>query len=155
MDYTIVHYKWREWEALAYAGAKACLEYLGFPVSDLEFDDPDLACRGLVIDKETHMGHLKGTLMDFIAAFFETDQVEAQFRPHHFPFTEPSFELEIYYNGDWMEVLGCGVVHSGVLSNCGLQHRHGWAFGLGLERLAMVTAPLLSSFGLLSPPILP
>ena len=52
MDYTIVHYKWREWEALAYACAKACLEYLGFPVSDLEFDDPDLACRGLVIDTE-------------------------------------------------------------------------------------------------------
>ena len=52
MDYTIVHYKWREWEALAYASAKACLEYLGFPVADLDFDDPDLACRGWVIDTE-------------------------------------------------------------------------------------------------------
>ncbi|KAL1523813.1 hypothetical protein AB1Y20_018735 [Prymnesium parvum] len=64
--------------------------------------------------------------------------VEKRWIDEYFPFTEPSFELEIYYNGDWMEVLGCGVIHSGVLSNVGLQSRHGWAFGLGLERLAMV-----------------
>merc|ERR1719247_1828053 len=64
--------------------------------------------------------------------------VEKRWIDEYFPFTEPSFELEIYYNGDWMEVLGCGVVHSGVLSNVGLPERHGWAFGLGLERLAMV-----------------
>ena len=64
--------------------------------------------------------------------------VEKRWVDEYFPFTEPSFELEILYNGDWMEVLGCGVVHSGVLDNVGLSHRHGWAFGLGLERLAMV-----------------
>jgi len=64
--------------------------------------------------------------------------VEKRWIDEYFPFTEPSFELEIFYNGDWMEVLGCGVIHSGVLSNVGLQDRHGWAFGLGLERLAMV-----------------
>lgn len=64
--------------------------------------------------------------------------VEKRWIDEYFPFTEPSFELEIFYNGDWMEVLGCGVIHSGVLSNVGLQHRRGWAFGLGLERLAMV-----------------
>lgn len=64
--------------------------------------------------------------------------VEKRWIDEYFPFTEPSFELEIFYNGDWMEVLGCGVIHSGVLSNCGLEERHGWAFGLGLERLAMV-----------------
>jgi phenylalanyl-tRNA synthetase alpha chain len=63
---------------------------------------------------------------------------EKRWIDEYFPFTEPSFELEIYYNGDWMEVLGCGVVHSGVLENVGLSDRHGWAFGLGLERLAMV-----------------
>jgi phenylalanyl-tRNA synthetase alpha chain len=64
--------------------------------------------------------------------------VEKRWIDEYFPFTEPSFELEIFYNGDWMEVLGCGVIHSGVLEKCGLQDRHGWAFGLGLERLAMV-----------------
>jgi len=64
--------------------------------------------------------------------------VEKRWIDEYFPFTEPSFELEIFYNGDWMEVLGCGVIHSGVLSNVGLEERHGWAFGLGLERLAMV-----------------
>jgi phenylalanyl-tRNA synthetase alpha chain len=64
--------------------------------------------------------------------------VEKRWIDEYFPFTEPSFELEIFYNGDWMEVLGSGVVHSGVLENVGLSNRHGWAFGLGLERLAMV-----------------
>mmetsp|Transcript_3397 Transcript_3397/g.4889 ORF Transcript_3397/g.4889 Transcript_3397/m.4889 type:complete len:192 (-) Transcript_3397:52-627(-) len=58
----------------------------------------------------------------------------------YFPFTEPSVELEIFYNEDWMEVLGCGVIHHDVLRNAGLDPEkvHGWAFGLGLERLAMV-----------------
>jgi phenylalanyl-tRNA synthetase alpha chain len=65
-------------------------------------------------------------------------ECEKRWIDEYFPFTEPSFELEIFYQGDWMEVLGCGVVHSGVLEKAGLQHRHGWAFGLGLERLAMV-----------------
>jgi len=64
--------------------------------------------------------------------------VEKRWNEDYFPFTEPSFELEIFYNGDWMEVLGCGVVHSEVLEKCELTGRHGWAFGLGLERLAMV-----------------
>jgi len=64
--------------------------------------------------------------------------VEKRWIDEYFPFTEPSFELEIFYNGDWMEVLGCGVIHSGVLDNVGKADRRGWAFGLGLERLAMV-----------------
>jgi len=65
-------------------------------------------------------------------------EVEKRWIDEYFPFTEPSFELEILYNGEWMEVLGCGVIHSGVLEKCGKAGRHGWAFGLGLERLAMV-----------------
>ena len=79
---------------------------------------------------------LKKTLEGLCDALF--GPVEKRWIDEYFPFTEPSFELEILYNGDWMEVLGCGVVHTGVLGKCGLEHRRGWAFGLGLERLAMV-----------------
>ena len=106
--------------------------------------------EGLVIDKTTHMGHLKGCLMDFISAFFETD-VETRFRPHHFPFTEPSAEMDVRYErvgneirigqGDqWMEILGCGMVHPNVLKNCGLDpdEYQGFAFGMGVDRLAML-----------------
>jgi phenylalanyl-tRNA synthetase alpha chain len=66
--------------------------------------------------------------------------VEMRWREDYFPFTEPSFELEIHFNGDWMEVLGCGVIHNDVICNGGLEVEKccGWAFGLGLERLAMV-----------------
>ena len=107
--------------------------------------------EGLVIDKDTHMGHLKGCLMDFVAAFFETDQVEARFRPHHFPFTEPSAEMDVKYervgdavkvgSGDkWMEILGCGMVHPNVIRSCGLdpEEYQGFAFGMGVDRLAML-----------------
>ena len=106
--------------------------------------------EGLVIDKETHMGHLKGVLMDFVSAFFETD-VDVQFRPHHFPFTEPSAEMDVRYErvgseirigqGDkWMEILGCGMVHPNVLMACGLDPKEyqGFAFGMGVDRLAML-----------------
>ncbi len=106
--------------------------------------------EGLVIDKTTNMSHLKGCLTDFISAFFETD-VETRFRPHHFPFTEPSAEMDVRYErvgdeirigqGDgWMEILGCGMVHPNVLTNCGLDPNEyqGFAFGMGVDRLAML-----------------
>ncbi len=117
--------------------------------------------EGLVIDREANMGHLKGTLLDFIAAFFETDQVEARFRPHHFPFTEPSAEMDVRYervgdavkvgSGDkWMEILGCGMVHPNVIRNCGLDpdEFQGFAWGMGVDRLAMLKygAPDLRDF---------
>jgi phenylalanyl-tRNA synthetase alpha chain len=79
---------------------------------------------------------LKKTLEGLCDVLF--GPVEKRWIDEYFPFTEPSFELEIFYNGDWMEVLGSGVIHTGVLQNAGLSGRHGWAFGLGLERLAMV-----------------
>jgi phenylalanyl-tRNA synthetase alpha chain len=107
--------------------------------------------EGLVIDRETHMGHLKGTLEAFARAFFEVDAVKTRFRPHFFPFTEPSAEMDIGYErvGDeirigtgakWMEILGCGMVHPNVLKNCGLDpdECQGFAFGMGVDRLAML-----------------
>ena len=107
--------------------------------------------EGLVIDRQTHMGHLKGCLEQFVAAFFETGEVEARFRPHHFPFTEPSAEMDVRYervgdavkvgSGDkWMEILGCGMVHPNVIRACGLDpdDYQGFAFGMGVDRLAML-----------------
>ena len=107
--------------------------------------------EGLVIDRQTHMGHLKGTLEAFLAAFFEVDSVKTRFRPHFFPFTEPSAEMDVGYErdgervligqgADWMEILGCGMVHPNVLSACGLDpdEYQGFAFGMGVDRLAML-----------------
>ena len=111
--------------------------------------------EGLVIDRESHMGHLKGTLEAFVKAFFEIDHVETRFRPHFFPFTEPSAEMDVKYErvgpkdqsevrigqGEkWMEILGCGMVHPNVLKNCGLDpdEYQGFAWGMGVDRLAML-----------------
>ncbi|SDR19234.1 phenylalanine--tRNA ligase subunit alpha [Pseudovibrio sp. Tun.PSC04-5.I4] len=107
--------------------------------------------EGLVIDKTTHIGHLKGTLEEFLKAFFEVDNVELRFRPSFFPFTEPSMEVDVKCDrsgsevkigtgDDWMEILGCGMVHSNVLRNCGLDPDvyQGFAWGIGIDRLAML-----------------
>ncbi len=107
--------------------------------------------EGLVIDKKTHMGHLKGTLIEFCRAFFGIDDLPVRFRPSYFPFTEPSAEvdigcarkggtLKIGAGADWLEILGSGMVHPKVLANCGLDPEvyQGYAFGMGIERLAML-----------------
>ena len=107
--------------------------------------------EGLVIEQGIHMGHLKGCLIDFVKAFFEVDEVEARFRPHFFPFTEPSAEMDVKYTKDgdtikigqgeqWMEILGSGMVHPNVLKNCGIDPDayQGFAFGMGVDRLAML-----------------
>jgi phenylalanyl-tRNA synthetase alpha chain len=107
--------------------------------------------EGLVIDEATHMGHLKGTLEEFCRAFFELDEVRMRFRPSHFPFTEPSAEVDIGCRrdggqltigegGDWMEILGCGMVHPRVLEACGVDSSRyqGFAWGMGIDRLAML-----------------
>ena len=107
--------------------------------------------EGLVIDKATHMGHLKGCLEDFCRAYFEVDDLPLRFRPSYFPFTEPSCEVDIGCSraggelrigagDDWLEILGAGMVHPNVLANCGLDADvwQGFAFGLGIERVAML-----------------
>jgi phenylalanyl-tRNA synthetase alpha chain len=107
--------------------------------------------EGLVIDEETHLGHLKWVLEEFCKAFFEVPQVKMRFRASHFPFTEPSMEVDIGYakvgdeirigEGDqWLEILGCGMVHPNVLKNVGLDpsRYQGFAFGLGIDRIAML-----------------
>ncbi|MEO1100426.1 MAG: phenylalanine--tRNA ligase subunit alpha [Pseudomonadota bacterium] len=107
--------------------------------------------EGLVIDKGIHMGHLKGCLSDFAREFFEVDKAATRFRPHFFPFTEPSAEMDVQCDRsggavkvgegtDWLEILGCGMVHPNVLRNCGIDpdEYQGFAFGMGVDRLAML-----------------
>ena len=101
--------------------------------------------EGLVIDEATHMGHLKWVLEEFAKAFFEVDEVRMRFRASHFPFTEPSMEVDIDASaigkpGQWLEILGCGMVHPNVLANCGLdpEKYQGFAFGMGLDRITML-----------------
>ena len=107
--------------------------------------------EGLVIDRTTHMGHLKGCLIEFVKSYFEIDEVPVRFRPSFFPFTEPSAEVDIGCSraggelrigagADWLEILGCGMVHPNVLKNCGIdpEQYQGFAFGMGIERIAML-----------------
>ncbi|HEY4863161.1 MAG TPA: phenylalanine--tRNA ligase subunit alpha, partial [Xanthobacteraceae bacterium] len=107
--------------------------------------------EGLVIDKGSHLGHLKWILEEFCKAFFEVPTVKMRFRPSFFPFTEPSLEVDIqcYRRGgeirfgegsDWLEILGCGMVHPNVLRNCKLDPNEyqGFAWGMGIDRIAML-----------------
>ena len=107
--------------------------------------------EGLHIDKNINMSHLKGCLNYFIKEFFEVDKIRMRFRPSHFPFTEPSAEVDIGYElkdgkiiigeGDkWLEILGCGMVHPNVLRNVKVDPSkfQGYAFGIGIDRLAML-----------------
>ena len=107
--------------------------------------------EGLVIDKGSHLGHLKWILAEFCKAFFEVDNVNMRFRPSFFPFTEPSLEVDIQCRRDkgeirfgegedWLEILGCGMVHPNVLRNCGIDPDvyQGFAWGMGIDRIAML-----------------
>ena len=107
--------------------------------------------EGLVVDKNITMADLKGTLEVFVKKLYGEDTV-VRFRPHHFPFTEPSAELDVqcfHCHGEgcslckgegWIEILGCGMVHPKVLTNCGIdpEEYSGFAFGMGLERMVMM-----------------
>jgi phenylalanyl-tRNA synthetase alpha chain len=107
--------------------------------------------EGLVIDKQANIAHLKWILEEFCKAFFEVEQVKMRFRPSFFPFTEPSAEVDIQCSRkggeirfgegtDWLEILGCGMVHPNVLRNCGLDpdEYQGFAWGMGIDRIAML-----------------
>jgi phenylalanyl-tRNA synthetase alpha chain len=107
--------------------------------------------EGLVIDREANIGHLKWILEEFCKAFFEVPEVKMRFRPSFFPFTEPSAEVDIQCSRqggeirfgegtDWLEILGCGMVHPNVLRNCGLDpdEFQGFAWGMGIDRIAML-----------------
>ncbi len=107
--------------------------------------------EGLVIDKQANIAHLKWILEEFCKAFFEVDSVKMRFRPSFFPFTEPSAEVDIQCSrkggeirfgegDDWLEILGCGMVHPNVLRNCGLDPDsvQGFAWGMGIDRIAML-----------------
>jgi phenylalanyl-tRNA synthetase alpha chain len=107
--------------------------------------------EGLVVDETTHMGHLKGCLIEFCRAYFGVEDLPVRFRPSYFPFTEPSAEVDIGctreggafrigHGDDWLEILGCGMVNPKVLENCGIDAAkyQGFAFGLGVERIAML-----------------
>src|SRR3954469_10079812 len=107
--------------------------------------------EGLVMDKGSQLGHVKWILEEFMKAFFEVDKVKMRFRPSFFPFTEPSLEADIQCRkgkdevrfgegDDWMEILGCGMVHPNVLRNCGIDpdEYQGFAWGMGIDRIAML-----------------
>jgi len=107
--------------------------------------------EGLVVDRKSHVGHMRWILEEFCKAFFEVPSVTMRFRPSFFPFTEPSFEVDIQCDrsgpivkfgegNDWMEILGCGMVHPNVLKAGGLDpdEFQGFAWGMGLDRIAML-----------------
>lgn len=102
--------------------------------------------EGLVIDEEANLANLKSVLVEFFKLFFETEDVKVRFRPSYFPFTEPSYEMDLggvlarNVGKEWLELLGCGIVDPRVLENCHLDPKkyQGFAFGIGLDRLAMM-----------------
>jgi phenylalanyl-tRNA synthetase alpha chain len=96
--------------------------------------------EGLWVDEDISFANLKGVVQDFLQKFFERDDLTVRFRPSFFPFTEPSAEMDMSWNGGWLEIGGCGMVHPEVFKHVNIDHEkyRGFAFGLGVERLAML-----------------
>ena len=96
--------------------------------------------EGLWVDEHISFANLKGVIQDFLQRFFERDDLRVRFRPSFFPFTEPSAEMDMSWNDGWLEIGGCGMVHPNVLQNVNIDSEKylGFAFGLGVERLAML-----------------
>lgn len=96
--------------------------------------------EGLWVDESISFANLKGVVQDFLQRFFERDDLQVRFRPSFFPFTEPSAEMDMSWNGGWLEIGGCGMVHPEVFRHVGIDSEkyRGFAFGLGVERLTML-----------------
>ncbi|MDP3608455.1 MAG: phenylalanine--tRNA ligase subunit alpha [Methylophilus sp.] len=96
--------------------------------------------EGLWVDEHISFANLKGVVQDFLQKFFERDDLTVRFRPSFFPFTEPSAEMDMSWNGGWLEIGGCGMVHPEVFKHVNIdsEQYRGFAFGLGVERLAML-----------------
>ncbi len=96
--------------------------------------------EGLWIGERVSFADLKGVIADFLKNYFETEDMQVRFRPSFFPFTEPSAEMDMSWNGGWLEIGGCGMVHPNVLKHVGIDSEKyiGFAFGVGVERLAML-----------------
>ena len=96
--------------------------------------------EGLWVDEDISFANLKGVVQDFLQRFFEKDDLQVRFRPSFFPFTEPSAEMDMSWNGGWLEIGGCGMVHPEVFKHVGIDSEkyRGFAFGLGVERLTML-----------------
>ncbi len=96
--------------------------------------------EGLWVDESISFANLKGVVQDFLQKFFERDDLTVRFRPSFFPFTEPSAEMDMSWNGGWLEIGGCGMVHPEVFKHVNIDSEkyRGFAFGLGVERLAML-----------------
>ena len=96
--------------------------------------------EGLWVDEHVSFANLKGVVQEFLQRFFERDDLQVRFRPSFFPFTEPSAEMDMSWNGGWLEIGGCGMVHPNVLKHVNIDSEKyiGFAFGLGIERLAML-----------------
>jgi phenylalanyl-tRNA synthetase alpha chain len=96
--------------------------------------------EGLWVDEQVSFANLKGVVQDFLQRFFERDDLRVRFRPSFFPFTEPSAEMDMSWGDSWLEIGGCGMVHPNVLQHVKIDSEkyQGFAFGLGVERLAML-----------------
>jgi len=96
--------------------------------------------EGLWVDEDVSFANLKGVVQDFLQRFFEREDLRVRFRPSFFPFTEPSAEMDMSWKGGWLEIGGCGMVHPNVLKHVNIDSEKylGFAFGLGVERLAML-----------------
>ncbi|ARU32826.1 phenylalanine--tRNA ligase subunit alpha [Sulfuriferula sp. AH1] len=96
--------------------------------------------EGLWVDEDVSFANLKGVVQDFLQRFFERDDLKVRFRPSFFPFTEPSAEMDMSWGDGWLEIGGCGMVHPNVLGHVDIDSEKylGFAFGLGVERLAML-----------------